>query len=170
MTSSYAGALVLASMAALAAAYLGDTGPSGEKPKEPILFGQTGPTPPGPTPPGPTPPAPSPTDIVVVPPNDIVVPPTPPGPAPTPPGPTPPVGPTGPAPVPANPLTEEEIRTCLKKYYSEDAIDATIQLVKTPSRDWQTLGTLSTLKKLMFKSQSHSDKCPVEVAEICKLA
>ena len=145
MTSSYAGALVLASMAALAAAYLGDTGPSGEKPKESILFGQTGPTPPGPTP-------------------------TPPGPTSAPPGPTPPVAPTGPAPVPAKPLTEEEIRTCLKKYYSEDAIDATIQLVKTPSRDWQTLGTLSTLKKLMLKSQSHSDKCPVEVAEICKLA
>ena len=115
LTSSYAGALILASMAALGAAYLGDKASTTVKMPEvalpTVLTASTSGT-------GAIVPATAPTGITRLIPNFPSV---------------------------TSSMTEDEARTKLAPFAEPPAIDAMFKFVKTPVSEWNTLGDLNKL-------------------------
>lgn len=157
LSSSYAGALILASMAALGAAYLGSkASDSVETPeismpsvKLPSMFtsDSSPPPPPAPEPPAPEPSAPPPV-----------------------PEPPPPPKASAPPPMAGDHITEEEARRKLTPYVSQDGIDAMFKFVKTPVADWKDLApSTMRLSRMVFKTLTHPDKCPAALTRICSL-
>ena len=145
LTSSYAGALILASMAALGAAYLGDKAsttvkmPDVKVPDSVItavasVSGKA------------TSETPLPTGITTAPlladeatPNKAH-------------------------------LTEEEARRKLAPYVSPSGIDAMFKFVKTLVAKWSDIGLRSMqLSKLVMSTMTHPDKCPATMVKICAL-
>jgi hypothetical protein len=192
LTSSYAGALILASMAALGAAYLGDKAAAASKaePAPPAPTPAPEPTPPpeptpAPEPTKPTEPAPlaigdapaattEPAALPALPAlENAPAPEAPALPAPEPtPTPTPPPAPA-PAPAPTSDgshISEEEARRKLRPFVSDEGIDAMFQFVKTPVYDWKTVAPSTTrLSRAVFKAMVHPDKCPAALPKICVL-